>query len=60
MPDWQFVDDIPPAELVAKSRAWKGQDVSTFGGCCGTGPEHIAALAQEFGIISSGHTMAIL
>jgi len=51
MPDWQFVDVISPAELVAKSRAWKAQGVSIFGGCCGIGPEHIAALAREFGAI---------
>lgn len=49
MPDWQFVNVIPPAELVAKSRAWKAQGVSIFGGCCGIGPEHIASLAQAFG-----------
>jgi S-methylmethionine-dependent homocysteine/selenocysteine methylase len=48
MPDWQFVDIIPPAELVAKSRAWQAMGVSVFGGCCGIGPEHIAALAKEF------------
>jgi S-methylmethionine-dependent homocysteine/selenocysteine methylase len=48
MPDWQFVDIIPPDELVAKARAWKAKDVSIFGGCCGIGPDHIAALAREF------------
>ncbi len=48
MPDWQFVNIIPPGELVAKARAWKRQGVSIFGGCCGIGPDHIAALAKEF------------
>ena len=48
MPDWQFVDIIAPAELVSKSRGWKGLGVTIFGGCCGVGPDHIAALAQEF------------
>ena len=48
MPDWQFVDIIAPAELVSKSRGWKAQGVTIFGGCCGVGPDHIAALAQEF------------
>jgi S-methylmethionine-dependent homocysteine/selenocysteine methylase len=47
MPDWQFVDIISPADLVAKSLAWKSQGVTIFGGCCGIGPGHIAALAKE-------------
>ncbi len=47
MPDWQFVDIIAPTDLVAKSRAWKTHGVSIFGGCCGIGPDHIAALAKE-------------
>ncbi len=48
MPDWQFVDIISPADLVTKSRSWKAQGVSIFGGCCGIGPEHIAALSKAF------------
>lgn len=47
MPDWQFVDIIAPAELVTRAKAWKRQGVSIFGGCCGIGAEHIAALAKE-------------
>ncbi len=48
MPDWTFADIIPPTELVAKAKQWKNQGVSIFGGCCGLGPEHIAALHEEF------------
>ena len=48
MPDWQFIDIIPPEELVAKSRAWQAQGATIFGGCCGVGSDHIAALAKEF------------
>ena len=47
-PDWQFVDVITPADLVAKSRDWQGKGATIFGGCCGIGPDHIAALAKEF------------
>jgi len=47
-PDWQFVDVITPQDLVAKSHDWQKQGASIFGGCCGIGPDHIAALAQEF------------
>ena len=47
MPDWQFVDIIPPVELVAKSKAWHAKGVSIFGGCCGIGPDHIEVLSKE-------------
>jgi methionine synthase I (cobalamin-dependent) len=47
-PDWQFVDVIPPAELVAKAHDWGRLGASIFGGCCGIGPDHISALALEF------------
>ena len=46
-PDWQFVDVIAPADLVAKSRDWQKLGASIFGGCCGIGPDHIALLAKE-------------
>ncbi len=47
-PDWQFVDVITPQDLVAKSHDWEKQGASIFGGCCGIGPDHIAALSKEF------------
>jgi homocysteine S-methyltransferase len=47
-PDWQFVDVIAPGDLVAKSRDWQRQGANIFGGCCGIGADHIAALAKEF------------
>jgi S-methylmethionine-dependent homocysteine/selenocysteine methylase len=47
-PDWQFVDVITPSDLVQKSHAWNKLGATVFGGCCGLGPEHIQALAQEF------------
>lgn len=47
-PDWQFVDVIAPGDLVAHSRDWQKLGASIFGGCCGIGPDHIAALSKEF------------
>ncbi len=47
-PDWQFVDVISPHDLVLKSHEWSKHGTTIFGGCCGIGPEHIQALAQEF------------
>lgn len=48
MPDWQFVDIIPPQHLVAKARDWRAQGATLIGGCCGIGPKHIKALADAF------------
>lgn len=47
-PDWQFVNIIPPHELVAQARAWRDGGVSLIGGCCGIGPDHIRALKEAF------------
>ncbi len=44
MPNWQFVDIIEPADLAAAARGWIDGGVRLVGGCCGLGPEHIAAL----------------
>ena len=47
-PDWQFVDVIAPSDLVRKSHEWNKLGATVFGGCCGLGPDHIHALAEEF------------
>jgi homocysteine S-methyltransferase len=44
MPDWQFVDIIAPADLVAEARVWIADGVQVIGGCCGLSVPHIAAL----------------
>jgi homocysteine S-methyltransferase len=47
-PNWEFVDVVAPADLVAHSLAWQIKGANMFGGCCGIGPDHITALAKEF------------
>jgi len=47
-PNWVFEDVIAPEDLIAKAHDWKKLGASAFGGCCGIGPVHIAALAKEF------------
>ncbi len=47
MPDWQFIDIISPQDLVARSKEWRKSGATIFGGCCGTGPEHIQALSAS-------------
>lgn len=50
-PNWNFVDVIPPDELVAEAKKWSDSGVRLLGGCCGTGPEHIRALHQAFSTV---------
>ena len=45
MPNWQFVDIIPPKELKAEAEQWIENGLSAVGGCCGLSLEHIQALA---------------
>ncbi|MAV35398.1 MAG: homocysteine methyltransferase [Planctomycetaceae bacterium] len=45
-PNWNFVDVIPPADLVAESAGWVRAGARLLGGCCGTGPEHVRALCE--------------
>jgi homocysteine S-methyltransferase len=48
MPNWQFVDVIAPQALAEAAQGWVRDGVRMVGGCCGLGPEHIAALCQTF------------
>lgn len=45
-PEWLFTDEYPPPEYVAAARTWREWGASILGGCCGTTPEHVAALAS--------------
>jgi homocysteine S-methyltransferase len=43
-PHWNFVDVIPPADLVTEALGWVAAGVRLLGGCCGTSPDHVKAL----------------
>jgi S-methylmethionine-dependent homocysteine/selenocysteine methylase len=45
-PEWHFTDEYPPPRLVEEARRWREMGASVIGGCCGTTPDHIAALAR--------------
>jgi S-methylmethionine-dependent homocysteine/selenocysteine methylase len=45
-PEWLFTDEYPPQKFVEVSAQWKKMGATILGGCCGTTPEHIAALAK--------------
>ena len=48
-PNWTFDTDATPECLVQHARSWVDSGVLLVGGCCGTTPAHIAALARAFG-----------
>ena len=43
-PEWMFTDEYPPARYCEVAAQWKQMGARILGGCCGTTPEHIAAL----------------
>jgi methionine synthase I (cobalamin-dependent) len=45
-PEWLFTDEFPPARYADLARGWLEQGARIVGGCCGTTPEHIAAVSS--------------
>ncbi len=43
-PEWYFTDEYPPARYQKVAGQWKQSGARILGGCCGTTPDHIAAL----------------
>ncbi len=41
-------DDLNPARYLDFARDWTAHGATIVGGCCGIGPEHIAAMRAEF------------
>jgi homocysteine S-methyltransferase len=44
--DWIYDGVISPTDYQARARTWIDRGIHIVGGCCGTGPEHIMALAE--------------
>ncbi len=44
-PEWLFTDEYPPARYREVAAQWKQMGSRILGGCCGTTPDHIAALS---------------
>lgn len=57
MPNWQFVDVIAPQALAEAAQGWVRDGVRMVGGCCGLGPEHIAALCHALKRDGAGSTI---
>ena len=43
---WPVTPVLPPEEYAARAASWLERGATIFGGCCGTTPAHIAALAR--------------
>lgn len=43
---WTLTDDVQPAAYAQQARQWLRQGAAVIGGCCGTTPDHIAALKE--------------
>ncbi len=43
-PEWLFTDEYPPSKYREAAALWKQMGARILGGCCGTTPDHIAAL----------------
>jgi homocysteine S-methyltransferase len=48
-PHWYFDSLIEPEKFATAAMQWVQRDVKAIGGCCGLGPEHIAALSKALG-----------
>lgn len=43
---WEWTHTISPEEMAGHARGYASEGMSIIGGCCGTRPEHIAAIAE--------------
>jgi S-methylmethionine-dependent homocysteine/selenocysteine methylase len=43
---WRLTDEVLPAAYAEHARRWIRQGAAIIGGCCGTTPDHIAALSH--------------
>ncbi len=46
-PEWVFDNPVSPEDYLEHCKTWVEMGVQIIGGCCGTGLEHIATLAEQ-------------
>ena len=47
---WGRGPDLGPEQYAARAMRWVGRGATIVGGCCGTTPEHVRALASALGV----------
>ena len=53
-PSWRFDDDVTPERYAGLALGWRDEGAAIVGGCCGTGPEHLAAAARALEGVARG------
>jgi S-methylmethionine-dependent homocysteine/selenocysteine methylase/SAM-dependent methyltransferase len=57
---WRFDEHIGPPQYAQRALAWREEGAQIIGGCCGTTPEHIAAMAEAVAPSRPGHRRPLL
>ena len=52
---WRFETDITGEKYAEMALEWREEGAQIIGGCCGVGPEHIAAAAKALSETKPGH-----
>ncbi|MFO0838596.1 MAG: homocysteine S-methyltransferase family protein [Phycisphaerae bacterium] len=47
LPGWSYAESLSPREYADAAMSWLAAGASIVGGCCGTTPEHIAAIRSR-------------
>lgn len=55
---WQFDSGIGGAEYAEAALRWRGEGAAIVGGCCGVGPDHIAAARARLADLSPAEAAA--
>jgi homocysteine S-methyltransferase len=50
---WVLTDDVRPDAYARRARCWRELGASIIGGCCGTSPDHITALARTLRAVAA-------
>jgi S-methylmethionine-dependent homocysteine/selenocysteine methylase len=45
---WAFTEELPPSAYAEHARRWMAIGARLVGGCCGTTPQHTAAIRESF------------
>ena len=55
---WIFDGIISPADYAAAAQGWLDRGVNLVGGCCGIWPDHIAAVRETAGVVTSSGVLS--
>ncbi|HEY7381560.1 MAG TPA: homocysteine S-methyltransferase family protein [Gaiella sp.] len=58
--EWRFDERIGPAEYAQLALEWREEGAQIIGGCCGTSPEHIGAMAAAVADTKPGRKKPVL